>query len=381
LNAARSQPHGDRLIRGWKGWLGWIALWTVAGLFTFAYSYLDVFVRARSEPFHEKLIEQMTGAYASGLLALGILALVRLATDRRLPWYTATAMHAAAAPLYSVLHTTLLWISRPAVYAIAGLGTYDYGIMSLRYLMELPNDLMDYVVFAAILHLLLYYRSTKQRELQFARLESELTRAKLSALQGQLRPHFLFNALNTVSSVMYRDVAEADHVLRQLADLLRSSLRSTDTHEVLLRDEIEMLELYLSVMRARFEDRLSVDVDADAGLHSALVPYLLLQPLVENALEHGNPGPGRDAHIRVSVRRDKGDLCLSVEDNGPGLAPAARINGGSGIGLRNTAARLEHLYGRRQRLSFSSGKQGGLLVDVRIPYRERAAAAAMENGD
>lgn len=100
-----------------------------------------MFVRARSRPFHEKLIEQTTVAYLSGLLALGIFALVRLATDRNMPWYAATAMHAAAAPVYSMPHTTLLWLSRPVIYAIAGLGTYDYGIMSLRYLMDLPNDL------------------------------------------------------------------------------------------------------------------------------------------------------------------------------------------------------------------------------------------------
>jgi sensor histidine kinase YesM len=383
------------LLRGWRAWLAWLPFWTFIGLLGFSYKYLDVLARARTEPVYEKLIEELTGAYGTGLLFLGMSVLARWIVANDVRWYRAVPLHALAVPLYSALHTSWLWFSRRVIYALLGLGSYDYGIMPIRYAMEFPNDLIDYALLASILHLILHYRSARERELRLAQLETELTQTRLRALEGQLRPHFLFNALNTVSSIMYRDVGAADRVLRQLGDLLRSSLRTDGLNEVSLHEEIATLELYLAVMRARFGDRLEFNLAVDASAHDALVPYLLLQPLVENALEHGDPGPGQPARIDIRAQRRADLLVLQVEDNGPGwpavAGGTARADRASelphagdprsatetnGIGLANTAARLTHLYGDRHSFELSNGQPSGFRVTIRIPYRKALVPAS-----
>ncbi len=360
------------LIRGSRAWTLAFVFWTVVGLLMFGYQYLDVVVRNGSDPFYETLIEELTGSYSTGLLTLGIIWLARTIHGQELNWMRAVAVHATAAPFYSALHTSMLWGSRIVVWNVLNLGSYRYGTMPTRYFMELPNDLLDYFILASLIHLVISYRASRQDEVEFARLERELTQARLQALEGQLRPHFLFNALNTVSSLMYRDVASADRVLAQLGDLLRSSLKSDDTHEVTLKEEIATLELYLAIMRARFGDRLTVNVTIDRRVEDALVPHLLLQPLVENALKHGDPGGDALAHIEVRADRHAESVVLSVEDNGNGV-PEHGIE--FGVGLENTAARLEHLYPSTHTLSIENGSRG-LKVEVSLPYRESTPGAS-----
>lgn len=354
------------LIWGWRAWLGGFVFWTVVGLLLFGYQYLDVVVRDGSEPFYERLIEELTGAYVTGCLTIGIITLARTIQGHKLTWVRAVPIHALAAPIYSTIHTTLLWGSRLLVWNMLGLGTYDYGRMPVRYFMEMGRDFLDYLILASLIHLILHYRASQQRALQVAQLERELTQARLQALEGQLRPHFLFNALNTVSSVMYRDVAAADRVLAQLGELLRSSLKSDDSHEVTLREEIATLELYLEIMRARFGDHLTVNVSVDPTAEDALVPHLLLQPLVENALEHGKPDGDTEAHVKITAARRDESVVLSVEDNGKGI-PKGDVE--FGVGLSNTAARLEHLYPSKHTMSIRNGDRG-LTVDIALPFKQ-----------
>jgi LytS/YehU family sensor histidine kinase len=215
-----------------------------------------------------------------------------------------------------------------------------------------------------------HYRASRDRDVRLAELQSEMAKVRLQALEARLHPHFLFNALNTVSSVMYVDVERADHILTRLGDLLRRSLRHDPGSEVTLDDELATLEMYLDVIRARFGDRLHVTVEADAASRHTAVPPLLLQPLVENAIRHGDPGPARDARILVRARRDNGSVVLEVRDNGPGLQVAPDEALSAGIGLSTTKRRLERLYGDAAALTFETPSEGGLCVRVSLPGRE-----------
>lgn len=198
-----------------------------------------------------------------------------------------------------------------------------------------------------------------------ARLESDLRHARLLALEAQLRPHFLFNALNTISSLVRGGQGDAAvRAVAALGDVLRGSLKPGEP-EVALRDELTLARRYLDLERARFGEAVSFSVDADDAASEALVPSLLLQPLVENALKHGRGEDGR-AHIEIRARTSGERLRLEVQDTGAGPSPGAP----EGIGLSNTRARLEQLYGGAGSLDLRKVEGGGALAVVELPLRE-----------
>jgi two-component system, LytTR family, sensor kinase len=355
-------------LKGWRLAAMWTAVFTLVGLLEFGYHYLDVLARERTEPFAIKFIEEMTGAYGAAVLLPLAIWIVRRARAGGVADWRLFLVHVAILPFYSVTHTTWNAVTRDVLFPLFGLGAYDYGRMALRYAMEFPMDVLGFTLWMGLVFLFDRYSESRDREVRVAQLETELTRVRLTALEGQLRPHFLFNVLNTISSVMYEDVVAADTMLARLADLLRRTLRRPSGTEVPLAEEIETLELYLDIMRVRFVERLSVDVQIDDAVHGAAVPALVLQPLVENALRHGDPGPGAPAQIAVRAHREDGSLVLEVDDNGPGLAGTQAEAVGKGVGLANTTRRLEQLYGNRQALTLSNLAGGGLRVAVRLPY-------------
>jgi LytS/YehU family sensor histidine kinase len=264
------------------------------------------------------------------------------------------------------------WAARSAAYPLAGLGAYDYGIVPIRYAMEYPNDLIWYAVFVGFVYLIDAYVESRDREVRTAQLEARLAQAQLQALRLQLQPHFLFNTLNTIASVLYEDPRAADEMISRLSDLLRATLRAAGRQEVTLDEELRYLDLYVEIMRARFDDRLDVSLEVDPATREALVPQLLLQPLVENAIRHG-AGPDARAAIDVRARREGDGLVLTVRDRGPGLGAAAAEAVGRGVGLSNTVERLERLYGPGHGFSLRDADGGGLAATVTIPFRTAAA--------
>jgi LytS/YehU family sensor histidine kinase len=216
-----------------------------------------------------------------------------------------------------------------------------------------------------------FYRGEQERERQAVELRERLTQAQLEALRSQLHPHVLFNTLNAAATLMHTDVAGADRMLTELADLLRSTLAYPGRHEIPLAEELALVDRYLSIMRVRFRDRLTVEIDVAPEAREILVPAFLLQPLLENALEHGlavKPGPGR---LAVHAARQDGRLTITVTDDGPGPAH----NAAAGVGLTNTRERLAQLYGADQALTLdSAGPSGGARVVVSVPWRPRPAA-------
>jgi len=232
-----------------------------------------------------------------------------------------------------------------------------------------PFGVGVYFALVGIQHSFFYFAQARERETQAARLAAQLSEARLGALRMQLNPHFLFNSLNAIT-VLVRDnnIADASRMLELLSDVLRQVLRTDETHETSLSRELEFLERYLAIEQVRFSDRLRPRIDIDPAIAQAAVPRFLLQPLVENALRHGIARRADAGLVEVSGRREGEQLILTVRDDGPGLpaTPGPMI----GVGLSNTRARLEALYGTSATLEVANAQGGGVIATVQLPYHE-----------
>ena len=349
-----------------------IVLFTITGVLQFTYKYFDDVARRATGTLAQRAIEEATGTYAAALLFVVAVAFVwRYPLDRP-GWRVRVPVHLAAMVAYSVAHTTLLLVSRSLIFPALGMGAYDYGYMPARYVMEFGEDATGYASFVVLITLYRYYRTTRQREVRTAQLERGLAQAELRNLRLQLQPHFLFNALNTVSSTMYDDPRAADRMIGQLSQLLRLSLRTSHAQEVPLRDELDVLSCYLGLMQARFGSRLRTNIDTEPGTLDALVPLLLLQPLVENAIRHGNASRAMGGRIDIRVTRATTSLLIVVSDDGPG-APLGTDVFGSGVGLSATRDRLRLLYGRSHCFE-AENRDGGFAVRIELPYRRAQVA-------
>jgi two-component sensor histidine kinase len=236
----------------------------------------------------------------------------------------------------------------------------------------LPFGTGVYFALVGIQHSFYYFAQARERETQTARLAAQLSEARLGALRMQLNPHFLFNSLNAIT-VLVRDgnTAAASRTLELLSDVLRQVLRTDESHETELANELEFLDRYLAIEQVRFSDRLRPHIAVDLALRRALVPRFLLQPLVENALRHGIARRADAGLVEVSARRESGDLVLLVRDDGPGLPTG--FAAGAGVGLSNTRARLAELYGAGASLEIANAGGGGVAATVRLPYHEAEA--------
>jgi len=209
----------------------------------------------------------------------------------------------------------------------------------------------------------------QERSLETERVRSQLAESRLEALTAQLQPHFLINTLQGISTLIARDPVAADKMLTSLSELLREVLRRGERREIELSEELRVLESYLDISRARFGDRLTIDVNSDDTTRRALVPFFVLQPLVENAIHHGISSHAGAGHVAIVARRAGDRLVLTVTDDGPGIVTT---DAQRGIGLANTKARLEELYGSAHRLELGRPDRGGFQVLVSIPFREHA---------
>jgi two-component system, LytTR family, sensor kinase len=213
------------------------------------------------------------------------------------------------------------------------------------------------------------FRSSQERERRAAELEARLAGAKLQALRMQINPHFLFNTLNSIAALVYVDPRGADEMLGDLSELLRRSLESMEEQEIPLEQELEFVGGYLRIEQRRFGDRLKVEQNVPAELMKALVPALILQPLVENAIRHGIEPQRGHGTISLEAKQEGKQLCLVVSDNGKGMpAVVPNASGRRGIGLENTKARLQALYGQHQSFTFGKAEPQGCRVEIRLPF-------------
>jgi two-component system LytT family sensor kinase len=240
------------------------------------------------------------------------------------------------------------------------------------FLTSLFNDISGtFIPIVLVAHVVSYTRTLRERELRAVHLEEQLAKTRLQVLKSQLQPHFLFNTMHSISSLMLTDVRAADRMMTRLGDLLRMSLESAGTQITTLSREIEFLNCYLEIEKVRFAERLTVTFDISPATLDASVPHLLLQPLVDNAVKHGIsrlPGGGE---IRIAAATQAHQLKIEISDNGPGLSKTGTLPS-IGLGLRITRERLESLYGRDQSLELLSLPAGGTTAQVCIPFRVRA---------
>jgi two-component system LytT family sensor kinase len=335
------------------------------------YRCLDRVVWDNPPQWRLMILEQATGYY----LAMALLPAVFWVTRRR-PFQVTLArigIHGAAVVIFAVVHTSLMWGSRAILSPLLGLGSYDYGRMPLRYFMEFPRQLINYAMWVAAFTVYQSWLRTKY-------LETQLVSARLESLSHQLQPHFLFNALNAVSATMYEDLGRADRMLERICDFLRATLRLPDSPMVPVSAELALARQYLEVMKTRLEDRLQFEIHCEPSVDEARVPALLLQPLVENAVEYGQePATGR-LNIAIDVRQIDRFIEISIRDHGPGFskngaghgrgrakAPANPGDDPSGQGIINVRRRLQTVYGDRATLRLNGHRDGGAVVEIQIP--------------
>lgn len=342
---------------------------TFVGLMNFTIVITSRIADRTPARWKQPFVWEMTGAYTFLLLLPALLAFLERFPITKAKLATRLPLHVLVATLFGTAHTLLMWGSRTVLYRLLGWGPYDYGEMPYRFFMEGCKQVLVYAMVYATVAALRFVKRNRERELLSARLAKELTEARLSALKKQLEPHFLFNTLNMISSHVRTDPALADAMIVHLSDFLRLTLRHADDQEVPLEKEIEFLDSYLAIMKARFEDRLAVVVEAAPETRGALVPHLVLQPLVENAITHCLRDTDGAVHVRIAAAREESRLHVVVEDDGPGLPAGAAREPGRGIGLSNTAERLRHLYGDDHRFVLANRPEGGVRLDLVLPYR------------
>jgi LytS/YehU family sensor histidine kinase len=234
-------------------------------------------------------------------------------------------------------------------------------------------DVFAFISFSALGHASSYYRRWTERQVRDAKTQARMAEIQLGFLKAQLQPHFLLNSLNLISGQLYEDVEKADSMIADLGGLLRATLERPDQHEVPLSRELELLELYLDIARTRFGSSLQVEKKIVAKSLDALVPSLLLQPLVENAIRHGMNGRHTVRRIVITTTRDPYSLLLTVADDGPGLDVTRAAHSKEGIGLANIRRRVEQLYGSDHRFTLVNRLEGGVVATIQIPFMPAGA--------
>lgn len=234
------------------------------------------------------------------------------------------------------------------------------------------QNLLPWVAIAGIVAAVESRRRSRHSALERERLRTAVAEQRLIVLTGQLHPHFLFNTLQGISTLIHRDPEAADEMLSKLADLLRDLLRHRDRVLVPLGDEVRYARTYLEIAKLRFADRLTFDIDIPAELHRASVPLFILQPLVENALAHGIGARMSGGRIALDAHRRNGRLYIEVTDDGAGMS--ANTPAREGIGLSNTRERLRASFGVDQRLLIEPAPAGGVIARIDIPYHEHSSS-------
>jgi sensor histidine kinase YesM len=330
--------------------------WTLFALFNASQSYVS---RAYSQPVQFKpvflyaLLESYTWAVLTPfVLWLGARFLIRKANY----WYT-IPLQIVCAVAFAIVHTQIFMRLLPMI----GYRTVPRMAETLLRA-RLHTDLLTYWMLIGLSHAIDYYRKYRDRELKATQLEARLAEAQLQALKMQLQPHFLFNTLHAISALVHKDAEAADRMITRLAEFLRITLDSVGVQEVPLKTELESLDKYLDIEQVRFGSRLSVERSIAPETLDLLVPNLILQPLVENAVRHGIAPRAAGGRIEIRARREAGRLLIEIADDGPGRSDGLLREG---VGLTNTRARLRQLYADAQSLHFESSP--GFRVALSLP--------------
>ncbi len=346
------------------------AVWTGLALIPGVQAHAYIASLGHSITWGRALMPVFLNHWIWALLTPGVLWLSARYPIERRAWARVIGIHLLGSFAFAVLHITMrcpfiqsatLFTTRP--------DRISWALFRNSLLANYYDDLWMYSTIVAFHQLWDYYRRYRDRELRATKLESQLAQAQLQVLKMQLNPHFLFNTLHAISSLMHEDVEAADNMTTGLSDLLRMSLENVNEQEVTLKREMEFLQGYLGIQQIRFRDRLAVRIDVPAASLDALVPNMILQPLVENAVTHGVAPKSLASEICIRAQRDNGILRLEVADNVKGLPENVKDRSATGLGLANTTTRLRQLYGEKHRFRIEKGAAGGTVAILEIPFR------------
>ena len=368
-----------------------LGVWTLIGLTFASLSFFATLAISKQGSVNPAsiFISNLLAFYLWALLTPLIVLLARRYRLDRQRWPQSLVVHLPASLLFPALH---LCLYLAPFWLLGGLLTREYptflSLFSYQFFANLPMKVSIYWLILIAINALDYYQSFRVAEVKASELRAQLAQAQLRALKMQLHPHFLFNTLNSISALLHRDAEAADQMVARLGDFLRLTLENSGDQEVTLEQEMEFLRCYLEIEIVRFHDRLSVETEIEPQTLRARVPNLILQPLVENAIRHGISRQSAPGRLSIRAARRDGRLFLQVEDNGPGLALISDGGGSSasvhttasatrshtgGLGLANTRARLEHLYGTEHRLELTRATPRGMIVTLEIPFQLEAA--------
>jgi two-component sensor histidine kinase len=364
------QPDRAKYPR-WVWVVLYLAIWTLFALLSALSAYVSELGMSHPVEWGPLLRQEFKDVYTCAALAVGIFWFCnrnRLEPGRTARW---VSLHVVGALVFYATYLTMTsWLvaGERSVLHPGQILTFSTLVHRLwmHYLFTTPFMYWFFVFAHSGWH---YYRRFRERELDSAQLQHELVQARLDALRMQLNPHFLFNTLHAVSALIHENPDAADRVVARLSELLRLSLDSSKPQVVPLSEELAFLDRYLEIEQTRFGDRLHVDRRIDPEAQDALVPYLILQPLVENAIRHGIENREDQGQLSIEARRSNGRLQLRVRDNGNGIEPAEPLTPNEGIGLSNTRSRLRHLYQGDFRLELAGSPDGGTEARIDIPFQ------------
>ncbi|MFL6336655.1 MAG: sensor histidine kinase [Pyrinomonadaceae bacterium] len=384
FNAARASFDAAEAVRARvrMDWLKWGTLFGFWALFSFLNANQVYFEMLHKPGMHHSwwriVFWQLAVWWAWGCLTPIVLGLGRKAAGANAPWLRGLVVHVPFSLLIPAAHVAAATYIRMLILPFDTWS--DTRPFLDQYSGELRNlFLFDFFVYWAVLgvgYAFDYRERYRERESAASELKAQLAQARLETLKVQLHPHFLFNTLHTISGLVRGGERQpAVNMIAGLSALLRRALDSADEQEVPLREEVKFVELYLDIQLVRFSDRLTVRTDIAPETLDALVPNMILQPLVENAIRHGVSPCESPGTISISAYRAGDKLRVEVSDDGPGLQSGWRAGEGGGIGLANTVERLKRLYGPEQRFELRNGASGGVTASFVVPFREGRGAA------
>jgi hypothetical protein len=353
-------PHTRRAIQ----WGLIFAAWTVIVLTFAVQAYVFALSRNRPDSFWHEFLVAATEWYVWAALTPLVLFLCRRFRIKSHNWLPTGLLHLVASVLISLLQLAIQvkfnFLVNPGYKMTYWRVFYFFATYKLH------MNLLTYWVIVALNHGAYYYEQARSRELAWSRMEADLANAQLQVLNMQLHPHFLFNTLNSISALISDDPRAAHNMVLKLSDLLRSSLNKIEQPEVPLQQELELLECYLSIEQTRFKDRLTIQTEIDPAALRCMVPTMILQPLVENAVRHGIGKHKQADNISITANRENGRLMLEI-CNRIGSVENGSVTSVRGIGLTNTRARLEQLYGNDHSLEINNREDGGVAVKLSFP--------------
>ena len=343
-------------------WLIYTAAWLALGVWLGVNTIVGFRNAGRVVPDWEPLTWELSSVVVVGLLAIAVSRFERCVPLSGPGWPKRVALHIPAAIAFSLLHTPTMVSIREFVYTMKG-KHYDFGDWGLGLTYEFQKDVITYAMIVGVCVAWRLARERRAHELAVIRLERDLGEARLAQLTAQIEPHFVFNTLNAISNRMHEDVDAADRMIAAFADLLRAALSESGDAQVRVADDAVWLERYFELMRERFRGKLTTSIRVDTNVSEARIPRLLLQPLVENAFEHGLAS-GR-GHVDVAIRAQDDRLVCTIEDDGTGIDPQFE----TGVGLANVRSRLELLYPHDHRFAITPRSGGGTRIDIDLPLQ------------